>query len=462
MDFSLAQVAKNLLLLITVSACLVRFVGLESAPPGFFYDEATGAAHSMCYMQTGKDLFGERGIFSAVDFSGFQSAPFLWSSAAWAGLFGTDAFGFRSYVAFLGILSILGVYVLVRVVTSDRELALWAAALGACLPWSFQFSRISWDAPLGVTLLLWALVVVYWSPSQAKLRARDWLRWLVAACLFVLASYTYSPLRLQTALMLLFLPNLPWRPRLILLVVFALGNLTVLMQYTDPVFAQRADLLALTSEDPRNPFRGASTVGLVLAYGQQMMAHLSLDFLLLSGDANLRHSIPDHGVLNGLTLLGLIAGLVLMGMASLGKVRPDPRFYAYFNLVILGVFAGISPAALTWDSTPHALRAIGAWPFLAMMAAYGLRGLLVRAWASLLASAVLLVSLFFYLESYFIDYPVQAAPWFDVQIREGIARGEGYPQSYLPVVRAYYEMTEFGRSCIEVRDSMAVELDRGR
>lgn len=75
------KIVKNVLAGLIAIACIMRFIALDVSPPGFFYDEATGAAHSMCYQQTGYDLFAQRGIFSQVDFAGIQSAPFIMGGA---------------------------------------------------------------------------------------------------------------------------------------------------------------------------------------------------------------------------------------------------------------------------------------------------------------------------------------------------------------------------------------------
>jgi hypothetical protein len=441
---------------IILLACVVRFVGLEISPPGFFYDEATGAAHSLCYQQTGADLFAKRGIFSQVDFSGFQSAPFVIGGALWTSVFGIDVTGFRSFVAFAGVMSVLGVYVLARMLSPDRHYALWAAALAACLPWAFQFSRISWDAPLGVTFLVWGLALAYRRSVTDKASMPDLLIWGTAGVLLTLASYTYSPLRIQALLMVLLLPHIRWLPRATILLVFALGNIAVLQYYQDPAFAHRAQLLALTSDDPSNPFRDASIPGLLMAYFSQMASHFSLPFLLGPGDQNLRHSIQSHGVLDLVSFFGLLVGAVLALATLLDFRRVTPAQISIASIGLLGILAGVTPSALTWDSTPHALRAIGAWPFVAMLAAFGLTSIL-RAKESQLAASALLALLFgVYLQSYFVKYPPIAQWWFDAEFVEQIRSTDTFPDHYQPVVRAYYRMAQLGESCAAVRTSMGV------
>ncbi len=448
---------STVLTTIILLACVVRFVGLEISPPGFFYDEATGAAHSMCYQQTGYDLFGQRGAFSQVDFGGIQSAPFIVGGALWTSVFGTDVAGFRSFVAFVGVLAVLAIYMLARLLTEDRTYALWAAAVAACLPWAFQFSRISWDAPVGVTLLLWGMVLAYLKRSSGPTEYAAWAAWIGAGVLLTLASYTYSPLRLQALGLVVLMPLLPWRPRLVILAIFVLGNINTLLAYQDPAFASRAQLLALTSDDSRNPFAGASVFGLLMAYVSQMGEHFSLTFLLAPGDFNLRHSIQTHGTLDWLSFGGLLIGLALL-LSNLPKLRVmDPRHLSLFAVCVIGILTGLSPSALTWDSIPHALRAIGAWPFFALLSAWGLHQLLQARTAQLLGCACMAGLFLWYLYSYFALFPGISRWWFDADIVDQIRATGEFPDHYFHVARAYHQMETLGQSCVAVRQALGVQ-----
>jgi hypothetical protein len=411
----------------------------------------------MCYQQTGYDLFGQRGVFSQVDFAGIQSAPFLMGGALWTAVFGTDVAGFRSFVAFIGVMAVFAIYLLARLVTQDRTYALWAAAVAACLPWAFQFSRISWDAPVGVTLLLWGMVMAFLKRSSEPPGLAAWAAWIGAGVLLTLASYTYSPLRLQVLGLVVLMPLLPWRPRLVILAIFVLGNLNTLMAYQDPAFASRAQLLALTSDDPRNPFAGASVFGLLLAYVSQMGEHLSLTFLLSPGDFNLRHSIQTHGTLDWLSFGGLLIGLALV-LSSLHRLRAlDRAQLSLFSVCVIGILTGLSPSALTWDSIPHALRAIGAWPFFAMLAAWGLHQLLSTRPAQLLGCACMAALFGWYLYSYFALYPGISRWWFDADIVDQIRATGEFPDHYFHVARAYHQMETLGQSCEAVRQALGVQ-----
>ena len=444
---------RHVALALIFVACAMRFVGLETSPPGFFFDEAMGAAHSVCYQQTGRDLFGAIGMFARIDHDVHQSAPFVVGGALWTAAFGSGVFGFRSFVAFVGVMTVLGLYRLVRVVSKDDDVALWTALFAACLPWAFLFSRISWDAPLATALLIWGLSLVY---------TRDHRVWpIVGAALIALATYVYTPMRLQAALMVPLLPGLKLREKAGLIAVFAVLTLPVVAYYSDPAFGARSRMLILTSSDPLNPYRDANSLGLAWGFVQQFASHFSPRFLLLSGDRNLRHSIQTFGMLDAVTAAGVVITVAWLVRAIARRTALTDPERVVVLLSVLGVVAGVVPSALTWSAVPHGVRSLGSWPFFASLAGYGwtrvfapwpgLRIVVVGASAALFAA---------YLNSLFREYPQAAASSFDSEQVRRIRETRTFPDYYGPVARAYYRMTALGERCEDVRTSLTPENAR--
>ena len=124
------------------------------------------------------------------------------------------------------------------------------------------------------------------------------------------------------------------------------------------------------------------------------------------------------------------------------KLRLEPPFV----FAAIGIASGITPAALTWESVPHALRSIGAWPFFAILAALtadrlmkqfatgSTREALFRrvGWGASMLFAI------FYLRLFFFDYPAQAVPWFQ--------------DDQSPLGSAYRKMNDSGLSCEALRN----------
>jgi len=135
---------------------LVKLVGLTTAPPGFFLDEAIAAANAICLKQTGRS---ESNLLRPIFFPapGTVFPPTLiYFNAFWSLLFGDSPWAFRSSAAFFSLLSLAGVYKLVRLFTS-REAALLSIVLMGFSPPLFQFGRIAWEASQTPAFLVWGM-----------------------------------------------------------------------------------------------------------------------------------------------------------------------------------------------------------------------------------------------------------------------------------------------------------------
>ena len=439
-----------LVCIIIVSINIIRFIGLQVSPPGFYIDEAFGASHILCLKETGHDFFGEYfALFSKVYSYGFQTAPYLYSEALWTSLFGTSITALRSFLGFVTVLTIIGIMKLAHALVKEKDLnfVLLVGLSASLMPWSFQFSRISWDAPMGPMFLVWSLYFIYRKPNQLSL---DYFSWdaVLGGALLALAGYTYSPMRVQVAIMVLFLPNIPIRKKIMIAGVFGVACIPAALKYLDPIFTARSKLLALTSDYEGNPYRARGFFGLLLAYLSQILMHLSPSFLIGSGDHNLRHSTQSFGQMDWLTAMGC---LITSALLTFKKLRS--RFVwsnghvVIAKLSLLGILAGITPAALTWEGVPHAIRSLGSWPFFVMFGAVGLSALIQKipklAWV---AVGVALVFFSLYIQDYFVNYPIRARDWFDQSIVEHAERGE-FANDYGPLARGYFLMSRQGMSC---------------
>ena len=415
---------------------LFRFIGLESAPPGFYVDEAAGAAQVMCLKQTGADFFGNSyPLFARGLGGGYYTAPYLYGQMFWTGIFGNSVYSFRAFLAFITTCTAFFLFDWVRRRVSLGA-ALWVTLFASISPWAFQFSRIAWDPPLAPFFLVFGL----WCFDLKKKYG-----WVLGALAFTLAGYSYPPCRIQAVVLLFFLPGMKWRKKFEVFGVFLVANIPMFYQaWTDPGFTARGKMLALTSNYSMNPYRDSNLFGLLGGFIVQFFAHFSPDFLFLHGDHNLRHSPQTVGVLSDPEGLALITGAIywLVSFVKNKKAVLQPLFV----FAIIGIASGIAPAALTWESVPHALRAIGAWPFFVLLS--GLTAdLLFRklgswsfTWKRILQNAFL-VGCFgftaFYFYDFFYAYPDRAENWFRADDS--------------PLGSAYSKMTELNVFCSDIR-----------
>jgi hypothetical protein len=155
----------------------------------------------------------------------------------------------------------------------------------------------------------------------------------------------------------------------------------------------------------------------------------------------------------------LVSWLSIQIKNHLKKQRSDtsqlllPKFKNFLVLATIGLLTGVTPAALTWESVPHAIRSLGAWPFFVMFAIYGwtvflsffpkLRGLVVM---------VSVICFGAYLQSYFFNYPKISGPWFDQSAVEAIRSTGQFPSNYQKVSQAYYRMHLMNERCENIQE----------
>ena len=167
------KVALGTLAAVGLVWLVIRFCGLETSPPGFFLDEATAAVHAMCLTETGKDAYGVAWpIYSrgAIPEGGQHPLTLLAFEVLWMKIFGTSRAALRAIAAFWFLVTSLGLGVLARDLaalipaqatdepgSSAKRAFPWMVLLSALLsPWSFQFSRIAWECPLGPAFMVLA------------------------------------------------------------------------------------------------------------------------------------------------------------------------------------------------------------------------------------------------------------------------------------------------------------------
>ena len=141
----------------------------------------------------------------------------------------------------------------------------------------------------------------------------------------------------------------------------------------------------------------------------------------------------------------------------------DPFVYLNSTFILFagGYLAGLVPPALTWEALPHALRAVGCWPFVCLMTGF----IIWKAEAQIkfylpLAATIAFAFGTLYAINYFTVYPQMSEAWFDSSVKEGalaaqetgnwsafMARFKDYGSS--PLTKRYYLMHYGHRGCDE-------------
>ena len=337
----------------------IRFIGLEYSPPGFYMDEAAGASQVMCIAQDGYDFYGVHYPLFAAGFPGFglYTPSYLYGQIAWTSIFGHSIAAFRSFSAFITVLTVWFLYLFVRN-TSNKQTALYVAFAATIMPWAFQFSRIAWDPPVAVMFLIAALWATTW-------KRYSW----IAGLLLALAAYSYPPMRITALVLWILLPGISIKNKVITLSIAIVACIPLWLGINDPEFMSRARSLVIWGVFYDNPYEKLGALALPFIYLKQLLSHFSASFLFIDGDKNLRHSIQSFGMLSWLDAFAIIAGSAVVTKDFIASKRLviSTQFSRLLLIAVLGLLIGITPAALTNDGLPHALRSLAAWPFFAIV-----------------------------------------------------------------------------------------------
>jgi hypothetical protein len=175
-------------------------------------------------------------------------------------------------------------------------------------------------------------------------------------------------------------------------------------------FESRAADISILNPDYLRPLGGFSLPLLVKTFLANMAMNLSPRYLFLSGDPNLRHGTQHVGEWSWLDMLALAAACALAIRAKLLRGRAEA---VTLLLLVWGYISGIAPAALTHEG-PHALRSIGAWPFLALASGFAL-GRALDIWPVATRAVIPIVVVAWsgwYYPDFFGRYPHRADGWF--------------------------------------------------
>lgn len=372
-----SRVCGLFLLVLGLFWCGVRFWGLESAPYGIWMDESRVALHTACVAETGSPASGEDWpLFAPAFGGGHHPSILIYFELFWTKLFDNSIASFRAAIALVNLVTIVGLTLIARRIGGPL-LALLVFLSSALSPWSFQFSRIVWEGPIGSACMVLAVYCL--------LRVPRWY-WSIGVGVFGgLAMFSYPPLRLATPLVLasvglyqLRRSTLRWRIRDLAVAVAALLVTIgpVLVMTLQGRLSQRAMDVAIFSPHYIHKNRGSlSTVRFVASkFLDNLFSHFRPSFLFFSGDVNYRHSPHIVGQLSPVDAIALLAvagwltfvlteSLRSSRTVSIAVSRYRRRLLLCVGAGILGFVFGSIPAALTWDGEPHALRSIAAWPW---------------------------------------------------------------------------------------------------
>ncbi|OGH03163.1 MAG: hypothetical protein A2798_01905 [Candidatus Levybacteria bacterium RIFCSPHIGHO2_01_FULL_37_17] len=385
------KTSRILLFLIVLVAAVLRLWQLGSIPLSPNWDEVSLGYNAYSILLTGKDEYASFLPPVLRSFDDYKPALYSYLAIPSVAFFDLNTFATRLPSALFGIISVVAVYFLVKELFPklnpknkiNREaLALLSAMFLAISPWAIQFSRVAYEANVGVTLNI--LTVLFFLKGLKK----PYLL-MFSAAFAALAIYAYQSEKVFVPLLVLLLV-LAYRKDL-----FAVGKkyiisaailgfflLSPMFFYLSTnsgaflrvtatsVFSYKSEFLPtynarLVEDSQRGDAIGALLENKRIVYAKKVaegyLSHFSPNWLFTSGDIQ-RHHAPNMGNLYFFEL-----PLILLGIYFLifGNVNKKTKLLIFGWLLLAPL-----PASITVQ-VPHSVRTLNFLPTWQILTALG-------------------------------------------------------------------------------------------
>jgi len=354
-----------LVILILAIASFFRLWHLNSVPPGVYPDEAINGNNAIEALKTNEyKIFypennGREGLFINLIALSFN-------------IFGVHIWSLKLISALIGILTVLGLYLLAKELLRSPIIALLSAFFLSISFWHVNFSRIAFRAILVPFCLVWSFYFLYKVINAMLIReshANDTnkkntllsiIYLTLSGFFFGLGFHTYIAFRVAVLILIIPLITILLKSRknfwqyvfwiLIIIIVALPIGLYFLNNPQD--FLGRAGGVSVFSQE--NPLKA-----LVLSTIK------TLGMFNVAGDWNWRHNFSGSP-----QLLWPIGIFFLIGLIISVKKAIKSKFGSHC-LLITWFAVMLLPAILTYEGLPHALRSIGVIPVSYIFAGIG-------------------------------------------------------------------------------------------
>jgi 4-amino-4-deoxy-L-arabinose transferase-like glycosyltransferase len=441
----------KILLAIVCIATLLRLYNLGTVPVGPNWDEAALGYNAFSILKTGKDEFGKFLPLSLRSYDDYKPPLYVYLAIPAIAIFGLDLWSTRLPAAINGIIGVLGVFFLARQLCFHFEhLRKWkvfpylSTFLLAISPWHIHFSRIAFEANVGVTLNIWALYFFF----KGFYKKGSFL--IPSGILFGLSLYAYHSQRIFATLLVVLL-FIIFRKELLkqkkavgmFMIALILTIAPLIPVFLDPTTLTRLrgtsawedtfhfllpTIERLERDEKNNDFFGKVVDNRRFLYVKTIisgyLSHYSLRWLFVEGD-NPRHHAPGMGLMYHLELPFFLIG-VLHLFKNGGRL----------GALILGWMLIAPVAASPTRELPHAIRTLVFLPSLQFAVALGL--LAVYRYAKRPFFILLVVAFFinflYYLSSYFIQQNLEYSKYWQYGYKQAVEYAKAHYTQYDRIV----------------------------
>ena len=322
-----------LFLMVFLAGIFFRLYEIGIVPSSLNWDEVSWGFNAYSILKTGHDEHGVLFPSSFMAFGDFKQPVYVYLSSITIALFGLNPIGVRLPSAILGILTIpfvwLFVYEYFKKDNHRFAIALLVMALFSLSPWSIQFSRVAYEANIGLFFTISGVALFFRGLNMKKP-----LYFLVATFLLAVSCYSYHSQKLFTPLLFVGLLTHSYFnfkiSKRFLLTIFALFVLFNLLWIVDPrttsrgrsvtFYSNQTEILKSSTRNIIYDSKNGDFMGSILEnrriiyfnkYFENYLSHFNPNYLFITGD-NARHHAYGMGVILLVSLPFILLGFFTM------------------------------------------------------------------------------------------------------------------------------------------------------
>ncbi len=374
---------KYILVGILIIGLALRLWQIGSVPPSPDWDEAALGYNAYSILHTGKDEYGQFFPIVLRSFDDYKPALYTYLAIPSIALLGLNVIAVRLPSVIIGVLAILGAYILVVELFNNRKLGLIASMLLAISPWHIQFSRIAFESSVGMAFNLFSMIFFL------KGLKKPWYMFL--SILFICSSmYVYQSEKVFAPLLFVTLTVVYWKKILTLPKSFLFGSVILglililpLGVYTmtnknalaraqgvsflaDQTSFLKNDATRLAIDHQHRDYLGIFFDNRRILIAKTVIAnyisHFDLNWLFITGDIS-RHHAPGMGLLYLWELPFIYIGIYQLLFGDFDK---KAKIVLFIWLLLVPI-----PASIT-SGVPHAVRTLNFLPLFEIAASIGL------------------------------------------------------------------------------------------
>ncbi len=389
---------RILLLIIILVSFFLRIWKIDKVPVSMFSDELDVGYQAYSIIKTGRDYSGNLWPLSFQSYADYRTPVYIYTSVPFVAIFGITPLGVRLPAVIFGVLGVWMMYLLTNQLINKSywglsvKFGILPALLLAISPWHIQYSRAAFEATQLLFFYLLGIYLFLVSLSKPKY-------FLLSALSLGMTAWVYSTAKLFTPALVVFIYivwfkdiiRIPKRQIMKGVIAFLVLGLPLLYTtffggsakrfnyisvFTDPTAESESSYARLYDASVRQKM-GGGTISKITSrvfhnkftfWGSKIVNNyyqtFSAEFLFISGDPNLRHSINGMGQLYKIELLTLIAGIILFIYSGVNKKIK--------LLIAFWIVFGAIPSSITRDGGNHATRLILILPPMLFLISYGI------------------------------------------------------------------------------------------